>query len=96
MKIKPLFDRVVLKRVDTNNSKNSFGLIIPESTQEKPLIGEILEIGEDYNNNGEKIEMRVKKGDKVIFSKYAGVEIKLEQKEYIILRQSDILAIIND
>lgn len=95
MKIKPLFDRVLLKKLETKESSTSFGLILPDSSQEKPLIGEIIEIGDGQIEKDENQEMLVKKGDKVLFSKYAGTEFKLEQKEYIILRQTDILAIIN-
>ena len=96
MKIKPLFDRVLLKQVKVKETSTSFGLVLPESSQEKPLIGEIVEVGDGQNTGDENIEMIVKKGDKVLFSKYAGTEFKIEQKEFIIIRQTDILAIIND
>ena len=96
MKIKPLFDRVLLKQVSLKENSTSFGLILPQSSQEKPLLGEIIEIGDGQIVDGENQEMLVKKGDKVLFSKYAGTEFKLEQKEYIIIRQTDILAIINN
>lgn len=95
MKIKPLFDRVLLKQVVIKENSTNFGLILPESSQEKPLIGEVVEIGDGVIEDGENQEMLVKKGDRVLFSKYAGTEFKLEQKEYIIIRQTDILAIIN-
>lgn len=96
MKIKPLFDRVLLKQINPKNTTNDFGLIIPETSQEKPLIGEIIETGDGLITKEDPQEMIVKKGDKVLFSKYAGTEFKLDQKDYIILRQSDILAIIKD
>ena len=96
MKIKPLFDRVLLKQVKVKETSTSFGLVLPESSQEKPLIGEIVEVGDGQDTGDENIEMIVKKGDKVLFSKYAGTEFKIEQKEFIIIRQTDILAIIND
>lgn len=96
MKIKPLFDRVLLKQIKSKETSTSFGLVLPESSQEKPLIGEILEVGDGQTSNDENIEMLVKKGDKVLFSKYAGLEFKIDQKEFIIIRQTDILAIIND
>ena len=95
MKLKPLFDRVILKQLNLNQTTRS-GLVLPESNQEKPLIGEVLEVGDGNLNDDEKQEMIVKKGDKVLFSKYAGNEFKIEQKEFIIIRQSDILAIIKD
>ena len=96
MKIKPLFDRVLLKHVKAKETSTSFGLVLPESSQEKPLIGEIVEIGEGQCAGGENVEMLVKKGDKVLFSKYAGTEFELDQKNFIVIRQTDILAIIND
>lgn len=96
MKIKPLFDRVLLKQINPKSTSSSSGLIIPESNQEKPLIGEIIEIGDGTTTGEENAEMLVKKGDKVLFSKYAGTEFKLENKDYIVIRQTDILAIIND
>lgn len=96
MKIKPLFDRVLLKQIYPKSTTIASGLIIPESSQEKPLLGEVIEIGDGMQTDDENQEMLVKKGDKVLFSKYAGTEFKLEQKDYIIIRQTDILAIIND
>lgn len=95
MKIKPLFDRIVLKQVSLTN-ENSSGLVFLENSQEKPLIGEVVEVGDGILANDEKQKIVVKKGDKVLFSKYAGNPFKLNQKEFIIIRQADILAIIED
>ena len=95
MKIKPLFDRVVLKQVPVEEKLTS-GLVFPQSAQEKPLVGEVLEVGDGQITKDNTQTMVVKKGDKVLFSKYAGNEFKLNQKEVIIIRQSDILAILED
>ena len=95
MKIKPLFDRIVLKQVTITNDNNS-GLIFLENSQEKPLIGEVIEVGNGVLSNDEKQPIVVKKGDKVLFSKYAGNSFKLNHKDFIIIRQADILAIIEE
>ena len=95
MKIKPLFDRIVLKQITLNSTTES-GLVLPDTSQEKPLIGEVTAIGDGVKNGDENIEIIVKKGDKVLFSKYAGNQFKLNQKEFIIIRQCDILAIIEE
>lgn len=95
MKIKPLFDRIVLKQVNITKSTTS-GLVLAENSQEKPLIGEVIEIGDGIMAEDNKQIIVVKKGDKVLFSKYAGNTLKLDQKEFIIIRQSDILAIIEE
>lgn len=95
MEIKPLFDRIVLKQVNLTKNTNS-GLVLTENSQEKPLIGEVIEVGDGIIAENNKQIMVVKKGDKVLFSKYAGNPFKLNQKEFIIIRQSDILAIIEE
>ena len=95
MNIKPLFDRIVLKQITLNKTTTS-GLVLSENSQEKPLIGEVLEVGDGIIAEDNKQVMVVKKGDKVLFSKYAGNPFKLDQKEIIIIRQSDILAIIKE
>ena len=89
MNIKPLADRVLVKPANAEE-KTLSGIIIPDSAKEKPLKGEVLAVG-----NGTKDEdMVVKKGDTVLYGKYAGTEIELEGEKYLIMRQSDILAII--
>lgn len=95
MNIKPLFDRIVLKQIILNKTTSS-GLVLSENSQEKPLIGEVIEVGDGIIAEDNKQVMVVKKGDKVLFSKYAGTPFKLDQKEFIIIRQSDILAIIEE
>lgn len=93
--IKPLSDRVVLKMVEAEETTKS-GIILSAGSQEKPQIAEVIAVGSGGIENGEKIEMQVKKGDKVITSKYSGTEVKYEGEEYIIVKQSDILAIVED
>ncbi len=95
MNIKPLFDRVIiLPCVDENVSKS--GIILPETSQERPQTGIIVAVGDGENLEGQKTEMRVCVGDKVIFNKYIGTEIKIDNKTHIVLRQIDIIGVVND
>ena len=91
--IKPLGDRVLIKMVEAEETTKS-GIILSSSAQEKPQIAEVIEVGPGIELDGEKVKMEVKKGDKVITSKYSGTEVKYEGEEYIIVKQSDILAIV--
>ncbi|MBP3597442.1 MAG: co-chaperone GroES [Clostridia bacterium] len=91
--IKPLADRVLLKMVDAEETTKS-GIILSSGAKEKPQIAEIIAVGPGGMVDGEKIEMNVKVGQKVITSKYSGTEVKYEGTEYIIVKQSDILAIV--
>ncbi len=93
MKIKPLADRVVVKMVEAEETTKS-GIILTASAQEKPQIAEVLEVGPGGLVDGSEVKMTVQVGDRVITSKYSGTEIKLDGQEYIIVRQSDILAIV--
>lgn len=93
MNIKPLGDRVVIKNVEAEETTRS-GIVLPGSAKEKPQMAEVLAVGPGGNIDGKEITMQVKPGDKVIYSKYAGNEIKLDGKELIIVRQSDILGIV--
>ena len=93
MKIKPLADRVVIKMVEAEETTKS-GIIVAGSAKEKPQVAEIVEVGPGGLVEGNEVKMYVKKGDKVLISKYAGTEVKLDGVEYTILRQSDILAIV--
>ena len=93
MNIKPLGDRVVIKNVEAEETTRS-GIVLPGSAMEKPQMAEVLAVGPGGNVDGKEITMQVKPGDKVIYSKYAGNEIKLDGKELIIVRQSDILGIV--
>ena len=91
--IKPLVDRVLIKMVEAEETTKS-GIILSSGSQEKPQIAEVIEVGPGGIVDGEKVEMQIKKGDKVITSKYSGTEVKYEGEEYIIVKQSDILAIV--
>ncbi|MCQ2535716.1 MAG: co-chaperone GroES [Lachnospiraceae bacterium] len=93
MKLVPLLDRVVLKQLEAEETTKS-GIILTTSAQEKPQEAEVIAVGPGGVVDGNKIEMQVKKGQKVIYSKYAGTDVKLDGEEYIIVRQSDILAVV--
>ncbi len=94
MNLKPLADRVVIKMVEGEETTKS-GIILPASAQEKPQVAEVIAVGPGGNVEGKDIVMHVKKGDKVITSKYSGTEVKIDGEELIIVRQSDILAIVD-
>jgi chaperonin GroES len=94
MKIRPLQDRLILKRVE-EEEKTKGGIIIPDSAKEKPQEGKITAVGPGkVTDDGKKIPMDVKKGDRVLFSKYAGTEIKIDGEEHLIMREDDILGVI--
>jgi chaperonin GroES len=93
MKLKPLADRVVLKSVEAEETTKS-GIILTGSAKEKPVMSEVISVGPGGTVDGKEVKMYVKAGDKVIFSKYAGTEVKLDGEEYTIVRQSDILAVV--
>ncbi|MCH5200837.1 MAG: co-chaperone GroES [Oscillospiraceae bacterium] len=93
MNIKPLADRVVIKMLEAEETTKG-GIILTSSAQEKPQVAEIVAVGPGGVVDGEKVEMEVKVGDKVLISKYAGTEVKVDGVEYTILRQSDVLAIV--
>ena len=93
MKIRPLFDRVVIKSIDSEETTKR-GIVLPGAAKEKPQMAEVIAIGPGGNVDGKEIAMQVKVGDKVIYSKYAGNEVKLDGTEYIVIRQSDILAVV--
>ena len=93
MKLVPLFDKVVLKQLVAEETTKS-GLILTTSAQEKPQEAEVLAVGPGGMVDGKEVTMQIKPGDKVIYSKYAGNEVKLEGEEYIIVRQNDILAVV--
>ena len=94
MKFRPLYDRVLVKRV-TNESKSAGGLIIPDTAKEKPQEAEVIAVGTGrLLDNGTVRAMSIKAGDRVLFGKYTGDEIKLEGEEHVILREEDILAVL--
>ena len=93
MKLKPLSDRVIIRMVEAEETTKS-GIILTGNAKEKPSIAEVVEVGPGGIVDGKEVIMTVKKGDKVITSKYAGTEVKMEGQEYTIVKQSDILAIV--
>lgn len=94
MKIRPLQDRVIVKRLE-EETKTAGGIIIPDSAKEKPQRGEIVAAGPGKKNEAGKLQpLDVKKGDKVLFSKYAGTEIKVDGEELLIMREDDIMGVI--
>lgn len=94
MKLRPLYDRVIIKRLDSEE-KTKGGIIIPDSAKEKPLEGEVIAVGNGkILENGEIRPLSVKKGDRVLFSKYSETEVKIEGEEYILLREEDLLGVI--
>ncbi|MCD7736057.1 MAG: co-chaperone GroES [Lachnospiraceae bacterium] len=95
MKLVPLGDRVVLKQKEAEETTKS-GIILTSKTQEKPQEAEVVSVGPGGMIDGKEVQMTVKAGDKVIYSKYAGNEVKLGEEEFIIVKQSDILAVVED
>ncbi|KOA18296.1 10 kDa chaperonin [Clostridium homopropionicum DSM 5847] len=93
MRIKPLGDRVVIKRLEAEETTKS-GIVLPGSAKEKPQEAEVVAVGPGGLVEGKEVKMEVKVGDKVLFSKYSGTEVKIDGEEYTILRQSDILAVV--
>ncbi|MCX7615048.1 MAG: co-chaperone GroES [Clostridiales bacterium] len=93
MNLKPLLDRVVIKMVETEETTKS-GIILTGSAKEKPQVAEVIAVGPGGIVDGKEVKMQVNKGDKVITSKYSGTEVKIDSVEYIIVRQNDILAVV--
>jgi len=94
MKIRPLHDRVIVKRVE-EEEKTKGGIIIPDTAKEKPVEGEVVAVGDGkLADDGKKIPLEVKAGDKVLFGKYAGTEIQIDGEENLIMREDDIIAIV--
>lgn len=93
MKIKPLADRVVIRNMEAEETTKG-GILLTTAAKEKPQMAEVLNVGPGGIVDGKEVKMYVKAGEKVIYSKYAGTEVKLDGEEYIIVRQSDILAVV--
>lgn len=94
MNVKPLEDRIILKPMEADQ-KTAGGIIIPDNAKEKPQKGEVIAVGPGKTSDkGQKIEMSLKKGDKVLYGKYSGTEISIDGQDYLILRESDVLAIL--
>ena len=94
MKLQPLGDRVVVKAKEDLEARTKSGLVIPDTAKEKPQLGEVLAVGPGEFQDGNRIPMDVKVGDKVVYSKYGGTEVKLEGDEYLILSSRDLLAVV--
>jgi chaperonin GroES len=93
MTLKPLGDRIVIKQLEAEETTKS-GIVLPGNAKEKPQQAEVIAVGPGGKIDGKEIEIWVKPGDKVIYSKYAGTEVKLDEEEYIIVKQGDILAVV--
>ncbi|BAN69971.1 co-chaperone GroES [endosymbiont of unidentified scaly snail isolate Monju] len=96
MNIRPLHDRVVVRRIDAEN-KTAGGIIIPDNAQEKPIQGEVIAVGDGaILEDGSRRPLDLKVGDRVLFGKYSGTEVKLGDEELLVMRESDIMAVIED
>ena len=95
MKLVPLFDRVVLKQIMAEETTKS-GIVLPGEAKEKPSQAEVVSVGPGGIIDGKEVKMQVKAKDKVIYSKYAGTDVEIDGKKYVIVKQSDILAVIQD
>ena len=93
MIVKPLADRVVVKPLEEAEVKKG-GIIIPDTAKEKPMEGEVVEVGPGRFEEGKRIALEVKKGDRVLYGKYSGTEVSISGEEYLIMRESDIFAVI--
>jgi chaperonin GroES len=94
MKVRPLHDRILIERVEEKEGKKG-GIIIPDTAKEKPQEGKVIAVGNGkVTEDGKKIPLDVKAGDKILFAKYSGSEVKLDDKEYVVMREDDVLAIL--
>ncbi len=95
MKIKPLFDRIVIEPLDAEEKTKS-GIVLLAKDQEKPQVARVVAVGPGGQVDGKEVKMVLKVGDKVLYSKYAGSEYKIDDKNYTVMRQSDVLAVVED
>jgi len=96
MKIRPLYDRIVVKRLTETDEKTASGLFIPDSAKEKPQEGEVVAVGKGKRlEDGKVVPLDVQVGDKILFGKYSGSDIKLDGQEYMIMREDEVLGILN-
>jgi chaperonin GroES len=94
MKVRPLHDRLIVKRSE-EEEKTKGGIIIPDTAKEKPIEGKVIAVGKGkINEDGIKIPMEVEKGDRILFAKYAGTEVKIDGEEHLIMKEDDVIAII--
>ncbi len=97
VKVKPLHDRVLVERLEEEEQKTAGGIIIPDTAKEKPQRGRVIAVGEGaFNDKGERNKLDVKVGDEVLFGRYSGNDIKIDGKEYLVVRENEILAIIEN
>ena len=95
MKVKPLYDRVLVKRVEESEQRRG-GIIIPDTAKEKPMEGKVIAVGAGrVNKDGSRTKLELKAGDRVLFGKYAGQEIKIDDKEHVIIKEDEVLGIIS-
>ena len=94
MKVRPLHDRILVERLEEKETKRG-GIIIPDTAKEKPQEGKVVAVGNGkVNDDGKKVPLDVKAGDKILFGKYSGSEVKIDDKEFLIMREEDVLAIL--
>jgi chaperonin GroES len=94
MRVRPLQDRVIVKRIEDQEQRSVGGIIIPDTAKEKPQEGKVVAVGPGRREDGKVIALDVKAGDRVLFGKYSGTEIKLDGEEHLILREEDILGVV--
>ena len=95
MKLRPLQDRILVKRVEEEQTTKG-GIIIPDTAKEKPAEGKVMAVGNGkVGDDGKRIALEIKKGDRILFGKYAGTEVKIEGEEYLIMREDDVLGVID-
>jgi chaperonin GroES len=92
-RVRPLQDRIIVRRID-EEEKTSGGIIIPETAKEKPQEGKVIAVGTGRREDGKVIPVEVKPGDRILFGKYSGTEIKIEEEEHLILREDDVLGVV--
>ncbi|OGP89663.1 MAG: co-chaperone GroES [Deltaproteobacteria bacterium RBG_16_48_10] len=96
MKVRPLHDRLIVKRLEEED-KTKGGIIIPDTAKEKPIEGKVIAAGEGrIKKDGKKIPMEVKMGDRILFAKYGGTEVKMDGEEYLMMKEDDVLAVIEE
>jgi chaperonin GroES len=97
MKIRPLYDRIVVKRIEDTADKTASGLFIPDSAKEKPQEGEVIAVGQGKRaDDGKLIPLDVKAGDRILFGKYSGSDIKIDGEEYMIMREDEVLGVLDN
>ncbi|WPM32936.1 co-chaperone GroES [Hydrogenobacter sp. T-2] len=94
-KLRPLYDKIVVKRFEEQEQRTASGIIIPDTAKEKPQIGEVVAVGEGkLLQNGQQVPPKVKPGDKVVFNKYAGTEVELDGEKFLVMSEDEVLAIV--